>query len=614
MRNCLTVVLITPFWFLSLLIQAAEQPQNRQNESERLRIWLDERYEEELAFRPMLQTRFGRKQQYDRIDDFSEAAEDAQLKWQLDSVDDLRSHFDYSKLNSDARISYDYWIYRADLARENQRWRRNNYIFTQVSAIHAGLVQFMINYHRVDNVQDMHDYISRLKALARALNQLQVRAEKAAVAGVRPPRFVYDIVIDQSRGVISGQPFDNTDVNAPLWGDVLAKTRTLKEIGNIDTTAMNKLRAQARKILVDDIQAAYQQLITWLESDRANTDVQAHGVAALPDGIAYYEQQLKNYTTTELSADEIHALGLSEVARIQGEMDAIREQVGFDGSLRAFFDFVRSDKQFYFPDTDAGRQAYIDESVHYLKEIEMKLPDYFGLLPNIPLEVRRVEALRERDGASAFYEKGTADGLRSGVYYVHLSDMSANNKTDLQTTAYHEGSPGHHMQFSVALGREDLPLFRTHVWYSAYGEGWALYSEQLAWEMGLYSNPYYNFGRLGAEMFRAIRLVVDTGIHAKAWTEEEAVHYMLANSAIPETAVRSEIQRYLVWPGQATSYKIGMLKILELRERAQVAMGESFDIRTYHDLILGGGSLPLSILERHVNEWINPYSNGVKQH
>ncbi|MFV0276743.1 MAG: DUF885 domain-containing protein, partial [Parahaliea sp.] len=489
-------------------------------------------------------------------------------------------------------------------AAESARWRRNVYRFDQFSAEHAELPQFLVGFHAVASEQDMRDYISRIGGIARALGQLRERAEVAAKEGVRAPRFAYDTVIEQSRAVISGQPFDDSAASAPLWQDVQHKVGALVAAGTISPGTAENLRQQARSALLEEVRPAYRSLIAWLERDRVNTSAEARGASSLPDGKAYYAHRLRSYTTTDMSAAKIHQLGLMEVARIQGEMRAIKEEVGFEGDLAEFFDFVRSDPQFYYPDTDAGRQAYLEETRHYLAQIKAHLPDYFGILPRSPLEVRRVETFRELDGGSAFYETGTADGSRPGVYYSHLSDMSANSRVDLQTTAYHEGTPGHHMQGSIALERSDLPLFRTNVWYSAYGEGWALYAELLAWEMGMYDQPYYNFGRLGAEIFRAIRLVVDTGLHAMNWSEEQAVQYMLDNSAIPESFVRSEIRRYLVYPGQATSYKVGMIKILELRERARVRLGDAFDIRAYHDLVLGGGALPLDILERRVDGWI----------
>lgn len=286
-------------------------------------------------------------------------------------------------------------------------------------------------------------------------------------------------------------------------------------------------------------------------------------------------------------------------------MRAIMETVGFEGDLQAFFEFTRTDPQFFYQNNDAGAQEYIAQAQEHLDFINAKLPEYFGTLPKAPLEVKRVEPFREQDGAAQHYFPGTPDGSRPGTYYAHLSDMTAMPIPELESIAYHEGNPGHHMQISIAQELEGVPKFRSQgVYLSAFGEGWALYTEWLTKEMGGYEDPYSDFGRLSSEIWRAIRLVVDTGIHSKGWSEEEAVQYALENSPNPETAVRSEVQRYIVWPGQATSYKIGMIRIQELRAKAEEELGDKFDIRGFHDTVLGGGAMPLSILEKQVDRWI----------
>jgi len=327
-------------------------------------------------------------------------------------------------------------------------------------------------------------------------------------------------------------------------------------------------------------------------------------VSRHPNGKAFYDYKLKESITTPLTADEIHNIGLEEVARIQKEMLNIKNEVGFEGDLQEFFKFVNEDDQFYFPNTDEGRQAYLDEAKQYIDELTKKLPDYFGILPKASLQVKRVEAFREQDGAPQHYMEGTPDGSRPGTYYVHLSDMTSMPKTTMEGVAYHEGNPGHHMQISIAQELETVPTFRTQLGYNAYVEGWALYSEQLAKEMGGYENPYYDFGRLVNEIWRAIRLVVDTGLHSKGWNEAKAIQYFKDNSSISDNAIKAEVQRYMVMPGQATGYKIGMLKIQELRQRAETQLGDQFDIRQFHDIILGSGALPLELLERHVDSWI----------
>jgi len=312
-----------------------------------------------------------------------------------------------------------------------------------------------------------------------------------------------------------------------------------------------------------------------------------------------------------LSADEIHTIGLNEVARLRNEMLGIMDQVEFEGDLQAFFEEVRTGEWNYYPDTDEGRQAYIDDATAAIDNLKALLPEYFGLLPKADLIVKRVEAFRERDGAAQHYYAGTPDGSRPGIYYAHLSDMTAMPKNQLEVIAYHEGLPGHHMQISIAQELEGVPQFQTQLGFTAYAEGWGLYSEKLASEMpGTYADAYQQFGRLSSEIWRAIRLVVDTGLHSKGWTEEEAIDYFMANSPEPYESVRSEVRRYIVMPGQATSYKIGMIKILELRSTAIEALGDDFDIRGFHDTVLGAGSLPLDLLERRVMQWIETVKAG----
>ena len=309
-----------------------------------------------------------------------------------------------------------------------------------------------------------------------------------------------------------------------------------------------------------------------------------------------------------MTPNEVHEIGLSEVARIREEMDALREKAGFEGDLQAFFAFLRDSKdneEFYFPNTDEGRQGYIDTATADIENIKAQLGNYFGILPKADLLVKRVEAFREQDGAPQHYFPGTPDGSRPGVYYAHLSDMSAMPKRELEVIAYHEGLPGHHMQISIAQELEGIPEFRKQANYNAYAEGWGLYSEKLAKEMpGTFQDVYSDFGRLGSEIWRAVRLVVDTGLHDKGWSEQQAIDFFSANTAAPLAQVQAEVRRYLVIPGQATGYKIGMIDIQRLRQLAEEKLGENFDIRAFHDAVLDGGSLPLEMLDRKIMNYI----------
>ncbi|HLT90110.1 MAG TPA: DUF885 domain-containing protein [Woeseiaceae bacterium] len=572
-------------------------------ETARLNEWFEARWQEQLDFSPIRKTFLGRKDDYDKFDDFSEAAEDEQLAWRRATTAELRESFDYDLLTDEAKTSYDVWVYELERAERAVPFRRHQYIFTQMQGPQAFLPQFLISFHRVDEPADMEAYIARIGGVARGLRQLIERAQLGAEEGIRPPRFAYEGVLEQARAIIRGAPFEG-EGEAPLWTDANAKIDGLLQNGKIDEARAGELRDATRRALLESLGPAYEELIAWVEADLPNTDEEAAGVGALPRGLEFYDERLAFATTTDMTADEVHEYGLSEVERIKGEMETIRQKVGFEGSLQEFFVFLREDPQFFFPNTDEGREAYLQAARDHLSFIEGRLPQYFGILPKADLEVKRVEPFREQPGAAQHYFPGAPDGSRPGIYYAHLSDMNAMPKHQLEVVAYHEGLPGHHMQISIAQELESVPEFRTQSFFNAYSEGWGLYSELLAKEMGAYEDPYADFGRLSTEIWRAIRLVVDTGLHAKGWSEQQAVDYFLENSSLAEGAIRSEVRRYLVIPGQATSYKIGMMKILELREKAEAALGDRFDIREFHDTVLGGGALPLAILERRVDEWI----------
>jgi uncharacterized protein (DUF885 family) len=604
------------FLLIALLVGACEQSappaatdavateaERVERESVRLNEWLDARYEEQLDFSPLQKTQLGRKDDYDRIDDYSEAGRLAELEWRRATVRELERDFDRSLLTQEAQTSYDLWVYGLERAETSWPFRRHGYMFHQMQGPHTYLPQALINFHRVDEEADLVAYIARIGEAGRAIGQALERAQLAAGEGVRAPRFAYDAVIEQSRAVITGAPFGGTG-ESPLYADVTAKANALVAGGKIAPARADELRAAASTALTERFKPAYDALIAWAEADRANADEAASGVWKLPEGAAYYSERLAASTTTQMTADEIHALGLAEVERIHAEMEVIKQRVGFDGTLQEFFASLRGNPQFLFPNTDEGREGYLQASRDFYAGIEARLPEYFGIRPKAGLVVKRVEAFRERPGQAQHYVAGTPDGSRPGTYYVHLIDMTSMPKVEMESVAYHEGIPGHHMQVAIAQELTGVPMFRTQRGDTAYIEGWGLYAERLSKEMGGFEDPYSDFGRLGAEIWRAIRLVVDTGLHAKGWTEEQAVQYFLANGPTSEGQVRAEIRRYLVMPGQATAYKVGMLKILELRERAKTAFRDRFDIRTFHDIVLGGGSLPLPILERRIDDWL----------
>ncbi len=593
MKKLVTTSIAIAFLVLS---SCKEEPKLVIDQTAELNKWFDEKYEEQLQMSPLGLTAQGRKDQYDKIDDLSKAAEEKELAWYAESTKELKEKFDYDKLNDADQTSYDLWVYQYEIMKEGTAFENMDYVFDQMRGLHTRLPSYLINFHKVDSLSDMNAYISRIKETARGIDQLIVRAKEQAAAGILPPKFAFETVIIQTKGLKDGTPVLN-DMNGKI--DALV---TSEKITSDDAAS---LKEQSEKAINDYFKPAYANLLTWLESEVDNAEATPTGVSRHENGKDFYNYRLKVFTTTGLTADEVHEIGLKEVARIKGEMMAIKEKVAFDGDLNAFFKFVNTDKQFFFPNTDEGRQGYLDESTKYLDDLTKKLPDYFGILPKAKLQVKRVEAFREQDGAPQHYSAGTPDGSRKGTYYVHLSDMNAMPKTTMEGVAYHEGNPGHHMQISIAQELESVPKFRTQAGFSVYSEGWGLYSEALAKEMGGYQNPYYDFGRLVNEIWRAIRLVVDTGLHAKGWTEADAINYFTENSSISQGAIKAEVQRYMVMPGQATSYKIGMLKIQELRKMAETELGDKFDIKGFHDTILGGGALPLELLERRVKAWIS---------
>ncbi|AHE55150.1 hypothetical protein NX02_17360 [Sphingomonas sanxanigenens DSM 19645 = NX02] len=582
---------------------AAPAAPSQDAERARINAWFDARYREQLAFSPISRSYQGDKTDYDKIDDLSEEAADRQLDWQRRSVEQLKAGFDRAVLPVDAQLSYDLWIYQYEEAAAAAKFRRNVYLFDQLFGSHTRLPQFLMSIHKVDEPADIDAYIARIGGIARAELQLLEIAKRNAAAGSRVPRFAYAAMIPQARALITGAPF-TTEGKSAVWTDVETKIDGLVKAGKIDGAKADAYRTAAAKALTESWQPAYEALIAWFESELPKADAVATGVGKNPNGQAYYAMMLASSTTTDLTADQVHQIGLDEVKRIRGEMEAIKQKVGFTGTLQQFFTFMREDDRFYYPNTDAGRQAYIDAATAHIAFMKTKLPDYFGILPKADVVVKRVESYREVPGGAQHYLMSSPDGSRPGVFYAHLADMRAMPIPQLEVIAYHEALPGHHMNFAIAQELTDIPNFRRFLYINAFQEGWGLYTERFGKEVGAYKDPYSDFGRLTTEIWRAIRLVVDTGLHAKGWTEEEAVAYFTENSPAAANQIRSEVQRYIVMPGQATGYKIGMIRILALRRKAEAVLGDRFDIRGFHDTILGQGQMPLDLLERRVDQWI----------
>lgn len=581
-----------------------------EDQSAALNAWFEANFEAALKRSPMRQTRLGRKDDYGKLDDPSMSARRAELDILRAEVAEMRETFDFEALDKQAQLSWRMKEYQLARAEADWDFRYHTYPFNQMFGVQSQLPAFLIAQHSVASKSDARAYISRLNAAADYIDAYIEIAESAARRGIQPPRFVYDHVLRDARNIVTGYPFgDRREERSPLYADIRAKVEALIASGTIDGADSATLMADAVEALRERVGPAYERMITMLET-QAKAANSEDGVWKLPDGAAYYAARLAAQTTTDMSAEEIHALGLAETQRIHGEMRAIMEEVEFEGSLQDFFEFMRTDPQFYKPNTAAGRAEYLAEARAVIAAMEARLPEVFNRFPEADMVVRRVEPFRERSAGKAFYQRPSADGTRPGVYYANLHNMGDMPTYQLEALAFHEGIPGHHMQLAIQQELEGVPSFRRYSGITAYSEGWGLYSEYLPKEMGFYEDPYSDFGRLAMELWRAARLVTDTGLHHKRWTREDAIDWLMANTPNPRGDAEKAIERYIVMPGQATAYSIGMLKILELRERAREALGPDFDIRDFHDVVLASGPVPLTILEENVDAWISASSTG----
>lgn len=574
-------------------------------ETERLNAFFETKFNESLSRSPMSATFLGSRENYDKWNDASDANRLAEMEIQRATVAEMRELFDPESLSSQGRLSFRLAEYQLELAEKAFARRWHTYSFSQMRGAHAGIASFLIGQHKVTSKSDAEAYIARLRGIETYLGQNLANAQTSAEMGIRPPLFVYDFVINGAANVIDGYPFEGVGPErpSPLYADFVGKVDALVTNTTITEEEAQDLKFEARGALLENVYPTYFELITWVNEDQANATTD-DGAWKLPDGDAYYRDRLAQMTTTDMTPDEIHDLGLAEVARIHEEMRAIMQQVEYDGTLQDFFEYTRTDEKFFKPNTDEGKAEYLAEATAMIDTMREALPTVFNTFPKAEMEVKAVEAFRERAAGKAFYQRPAPDGSRPGVYYANLYRMQDMPLYQMEALAYHEGIPGHHMQLAISQELTGIPKFRKYGSVTAYTEGWGLYSEFLPKEMGFYEDPYSDFGRLAMELWRAARLVVDTGLHAKQWTREEAIDYLLVNTPNPEGDARKAIERYIVMPGQATAYKIGMNKIVELREDARARLGGAFDIRDFHDVVLKDGPVPLQILEENVESWI----------
>jgi uncharacterized protein (DUF885 family) len=588
--------------FLAVAVPLSAQPAAAPAaQSAELKKFFEDYDQAELAQSPISKAyRAIKDQDYGKLDEFTDAAAIRNRQLDQRTADELVSRFNRGSLNAEDQLSYDLLLYR------NQRfagifpYRRYGYVFDQMNGAQANIPELLINIHAVADEQQARDYISRIKANATYIDQAIAESKEREKLGVLPPKWVFPQVIEQSQNLIKGAPFDSGPDN-DVFADFKAKVGKL----SIPQASKDALVADARSALTQDMGPAYQRLIASLQDQetRAGTD---DGIWRYADGAAIYRALLKYYTTTDYTPDQIHELGLAQVARIHGEMEAIKNRVGFQGTLQQFFAHIRDGEQFYYPNTAAGKQTYLDESKKAQAAVQAKLPAYFGVLPKTELLIKPVEPFREKSAGKAFYNDPPPDGSRPGIYYVNLYNMKNMPSVEVEALFCHEGIPGHHLQGALLseLPKGAVPPFRQFSGYTATDEGWGLYAEKLCKEMGLYQDPYRDFGRLQLELHRAIRLVVDSGIHHKRWSREQAIKYVEDNSADAKGGIVKAIERYIVYPGQATAYMVGKLKIEELKAKAKQQLGTKYDERGFHDTVLLAGSMPLSMLEKRVDEWV----------
>ncbi len=551
----------------------------------------------------------------DELDDISDAKQWESFNKMKEDYETLMS-YNFERQSETNKLNTKILAFYLEGLKDGEPFFYHGYPVNQMGGVQNSLPSLMENSHKLRNKSDAEAYIARLSKFDIKFAQLIENLKISENKGIIPPKFVIDRVLNEMNGFIGAKKAstdsiqDSSNTLSPVKSNILFTNFESKidKLDDLSQEEKNTYKEQVEEEIGTTVFGAYKNLITYFEElkEKATTD---DGVWKLPNGEAYYRYQLKQRTTTDLDPEEVHQIGLSEVARIKNEMQNILLAEGYTDTtktLGATIQELNKEERFLFPNNDEGRQMVLDEYDRILAEISAGLDDAFDIRPKASLEVKRVPKFKEEGSAGAYYNRPAMDGSRGGVFYANLRNVHESVKFGMKTLAYHEGIPGHHFQIAIQSELEGVPIFRTIGLFTAYIEGWALYSEQLAWELGFYKDdPFGNLGRLQAEMFRAVRLVVDTGIHYKKWTREEAIDYMVANTGMTTTEVTTEIERYIVWPGQACAYKIGMMKIVALRDRVKEKLGNRFDLKEFHNVVLKNGAVPLDILEELIESYIN---------
>jgi uncharacterized protein (DUF885 family) len=576
------------------------QEQVQTTESEKANAFFERVYNAQVDRSPMQQTQLGIKKDQDKWDDLSEAAAIEENEIVKANLKYLRDSINFNALDESTKLSYRIFERQAQRTIDEFEYRHYTYPVNQMFGWQSNIPAFLINFHQITNETDARAYIARLSKVNVLMDQVITNLKINEEKGVVLPKFLFPKVLEDSRNVTTGQPFDKSAAVSPLLEDFQKKVTKLQGLSDSQKATLINEASQA---LTNSFKPGYDKLIAFLneQEKRATND---EGVWRFPKGAAFYDNALKSTTTTSLTAEEIHQIGLREVERIHGEMRQIMQKVGFKGTLQEFFTFMKEDPRFYYPDTEAARQQYVDSATVIIDHMKSRLDELFITKPKADMIVKRVEPFREKSAGKAFYTRPAPDGSRPGIYYANLYDIKAMPIFEMEALAYHEGIPGHHMQIAIAQELKDIPKFRKFGRFTAFSEGWGLYCELVPKEIGLYKSPYSDFGRLNMEIWRACRLVVDTGIHSKKWTRKQGMDFYRNNTSAAESEIESMVDRHIVMPSQATAYKIGMMKILELREKAKQQLGSRFDIREFHDVVLTNGAVPLSTLEEMVKQWV----------
>ena len=571
---------------------------DRAAEDARLNAFLDAAFDAQLATNPQFLTALGSKELYDRLNDYTDSYAQQQMALEERQLAEMKARFDPERLSPAGRLSYRLFEKSVVDDREAFPWRRHGFPASTNGSPMGAIPVFLINNHRIDTVADAEAYVSRLREVERVMREIGANMRDQAERGIVPPRFNFQPVREDGRRILQGAPF-TAGADSAIFADFKAKVGRL----DIAQSEKDRLIAAASEALTGPFRRGYDHFLATVDAiePRATGN---NGAWSLPDGAEFYGQRIRQSTTTDLTAAQIHEIGLREVERIHGEMERIKRQVGFTGTLQQFFAHINDGQQYKYPNTAEGREQYLADARRFIAQVMEAAPRWFRRLPQAPLEVRAVEEWRQQTASVAFYNRPSADGSRPGIYYVNLADMNQVLRPQTEAISYHEGAPGHHFQIALAQELPGVPKFRRFGGYGVYSEGWGLYAELLGKEMGFYDEPISEFGMYSTSLWRAIRLVVDTGIHHQRWTRQQAIDYFMANGLLSLRDATKEIERYFNNPGQATSYMIGQLKILELRARAREALGDRFDIREFHAVVLENGPVPLDVLEELVDAWI----------